>query len=188
MPVDAEVKYKDNLINAYDTLSSTDNFQGLSDRYAREQHVNSALIYTSDHGEDIFDDNRHLFLHASPVPSYYQIHVPFFIWMSDNYRQRYPSLLEAAQANRQKNVSSSASFFQTMLEIGGVETPYRNDSLSVTSALFIERPRVYLNDHNEARTLDDVGMLKEDFQDAGRERHQVIREREQVKLLFCPDS
>ena len=50
-----------------------------------------------------------------------------------------------------------------MLEIGGVETPYRNDSLSVTSALFIERPRVYLNDHNEARTLDYVGMLKEDF-------------------------
>ena len=62
-----------------------------------------------------------------------------------------------------RTVSSSASFFQTMLEIGGVETPYRNDSLSVTSALFIERPRVYLNDHNEARTLDDVGMLKEDF-------------------------
>ena len=134
MPVDAEVKYKDNLINAYDnSIRYTDNF----------------LV--------------RLILHASPVPSYYQIHVPFFIWMSDNYRQRYPSLLEAAQANRQKNVSSSASFFQTMLEIGGVETPYRNDSLSVTSALFIERPRVYLNDHNEARTLDDVGMLKEDF-------------------------
>lgn len=164
MPVDAEVKYKDNLINAYDnSIRYTDNFLVRLIDMLREQHVNSALIYTSDHGEDIFDDNRHLFLHASPVPSYYQIHVPFFIWMSDNYRQRYPSLLEAAQANRQKNVSSSASFFQTMLEIGGVETPYRNDSLSVTSALFIERPRVYLNDHNEARTLDDVGMLKEDF-------------------------
>ena len=164
MPVDAEVKYKDNLINAYDnSIRYTDNFLVRLIDMLQEQHVNSALIYTSDHGEDIFDDNRHLFLHASPVPSYYQIHVPFFIWMSDNYRQRYPSLLEAAQANRQKNVSSSASFFQTMLEIGGVETPYRNDSLSVTSALFIERPRVYLNDHNEARTLDDVGMLKEDF-------------------------
>ena len=164
MPVDAEVKYKDNLINAYDnSIRYTDNFLVRLIDMLREQHVNSALIYTSDHGEDIFDDNRHLFLHASPVPSYYQIHVPFFIWMSENYRQRYPSLLEAAQANRQKNVSCSASFFQTMLEIGGVETPYRNDSLSVTSALFIERPRVYLNDHNEARTLDDVGMLKEDF-------------------------
>ena len=98
MPVDAEVKYKDNLINAYDnSIRYTDNFLVRLIDMLREQHVNSALIYTSDHGEDIFDDNRHLFLHASPVPSYYQIHVPFFIWMSDNYRQRYPSLLEAAQ-------------------------------------------------------------------------------------------
>ena len=95
MPVDAEVKYKDNLINAYDnSIRYTDNFLVRLIDMLQEQHVNSALIYTSDHGEDIFDDNRHLFLHASPVPSYYQIHVPFFIWMSDNYRQRYPSLLE----------------------------------------------------------------------------------------------
>ena len=74
-----------------------------------------------------------------------------------------------------------------MLEIGGVETPYRNDSLSVTSALFIERPRVYLNDHNEARTLDDVGMLKEDFKML---EEKGIRQsgKESRLLLFCPDS
>ena len=48
------------------------------------------MLYTSDHGEDIFDDSRHLFLHASPVPSYYQLHVPFLIWMSDTYREAYP--------------------------------------------------------------------------------------------------
>lgn len=84
MPVDAEVKYKDNLINAYDnSIRYTDNFLVRLIDMLQEQHVNSALIYTSDHGEDIFDDNRHLFLHASPVPSYYQIHVPFFIWMSE---------------------------------------------------------------------------------------------------------
>ena len=51
-----------------------------------------------------------------------------------------------------------------MLELGGVETPYRNDSLSVTSALYSEKPGVYLNDHNEARSLDDIGMRKEDFE------------------------
>lgn len=116
------------------------------------------------HGEDIFDDNRRLFLHASPVPSYYQIHVPFLVWMSDGYRRNYPVLLRNAEANKQKNISSSASFFQTMLELGGVETPYRNDSLSVTSALYSEKPGVYLNDHNEARSLDDIGMRKEDFE------------------------
>ncbi|WP_308760153.1 lipid A phosphoethanolamine transferase [uncultured Bacteroides sp.] len=164
MPVDAEVKYKDNLVNAYDnSIRYTDNFLMRLIHMLQTQDCNAAMIYTSDHGEDIFDDSRHLFLHASPVPSYYQIHVPFLIWMSDSYRQAYPSLSAAAQTNKQKNVSSSVSFFQTMLELGGVETPYRNDSLSVISALFTEKGRVYLNDHNKACTLDDIGMCKEDF-------------------------
>ena len=163
-PVDAEVKYKDNLINAYDnSIRYTDNFLAQLIGMLEKQNVDAAMIYTSDHGEDIFDDNRNLFLHASPVPSYHQIHVPFLVWMSDSYLQAYPAYQKAAQTNKQKNISSSASFFQTMLELGGIETPYRNDSLSVTNMLLVEKPRVYLNDHNEARKLDDIGMRKEDF-------------------------
>ncbi len=164
-PVDAEVKFKDNLVNAYDnSIRYTDNFLARLIHLLQEQDVDAAMLYTSDHGEDIFDDSRHLFLHASPVPSYYQIHVPFLVWMSDSYRKSYPELQQAAQANMQKNISSSLSFFQTMLELGGIETPYRNDSLSVTNTLFTEKPRVYLNDHNEARSLNDIGMREEDFE------------------------
>lgn len=164
-PVDAEVKYKDNLVNAYDnSIRYTDAFLARLIRILQQQNIDAAMLYTSDHGEDIFDDDRRLFLHASPVPSYYQIHVPFALWMSDSYRQTYPALQQHVQANRQKLISSSASFFHTMLELGGVETPFRNDSLSVASPFFTEKSRVYLNDHNEARSLDDIGMGEEDFE------------------------
>ena len=78
--------------------------------YVGKQQVDAAMLYTSDHGEDIFDDSRHLFLHASPVPSYYQLHVPFLIWMSDNYRKNYPDLLKMQRINRQKNISSKCIF------------------------------------------------------------------------------
>lgn len=163
-PVDAELEYKDNLINAYNnSIRYTDDFLARIIHLLEEQHVDAAMLYTSDHGEDIFDDHRHLFLHASPVPSYYQMHVPLLVWMSQSYRQANPSLLKAAQRNQQKNISSSASFFHTMLELGGVETSYRNDSLSVTNLLLTEKPRVYLNDHNEARSLDNIRMRKLDF-------------------------
>lgn len=166
MPVDAEIRYKDNLINAYDnSIRYTDNFLSRLVGMLQQLNADAAMLYTSDHGEDIFDDSRHLFLHASPVPSYYQMHVPFLVWMSDSYLQAYPALSEAAEANKHKNISSSASFFHTMLQLGGVETPYRNDSLSVINALFEEKARVYLNDHNEARALDDIGMRKEDFKE-----------------------
>lgn len=162
--MDAEAKNRSSLMNAYDnTIRYTDDFLARLATMLNVQGVDAAMLYTSDHGEDIFDDKRHLFLHASPVPSYYQLHVPFLVWMSENYQQAYPALQAAASANRMKNVSSSASFFQTMLQLGGVETPYRNDSLSVVSPLYTEKPRVYLNDHNEPRPLDDIGMKKIDF-------------------------
>ena len=154
-----------NLMNAYDnSIRYTDNFLARIIHLLEEQQVDASMLYTSDHGEDIFDDGRHLFLHASPVPSYYQLHVPFLLWTSDSYREEYPGIEKAASMNRQKNISSSISFFQTMMELAGIETSYRNDSLSVTSPLYTEKSRVYLNDHNEPRPLDDIGMRKEDFE------------------------
>lgn len=162
---DAKYENKEYLMNAYDnTIRYTDGFLASLITLLQKMNSFSAMLYTSDHGEDIFDDSRRLFLHASPVPSYYQIHVPFLLWMSDSYRDHYPSLWENTISNKQKNISSSASFFHTMLELGGVTTPYRNDSLSVVNVLFTEKPRVYLNDHNEARSLNEIGMGEEDFE------------------------
>lgn len=164
-PMDAEAKNRSNLLNAYDnTIRYTDQFLARLIRMLNDQQVDAAMLYTSDHGEDIFDDKRNLFLHASPVPSYYQLHVPFLVWMSGSYRQSYPALPSATAINRKKNVSSSASFFQTMLQLGGVKTSYRNDSLSVVSPLYKEKARVYLNDHNEPCALNDIGMKKADFE------------------------
>ena len=164
-PMEAERKYRDNLVNAYDnSIRYTDDFLSRLIRMLEKQQVDAAMLYTSDHGEDIFDDSRHLFLHASPVPSYYQLHVPFLIWMSDNYRETYPEYWDTAIDNKDKNVSSSSSFFPTMLSLGGIETPYRDDSQAVTASHYVLKPRVYLNDHNDPRPLDDLGMKKQDFQ------------------------
>lgn len=164
-PVEAEVKYRDNLVNAYDnSIRYTDDFLARIIRVLKEQQADAAMLYTSDHGEDIFDDRRHLFLHASPVPSYYQLHVPFLLWASGSYQEAYPAMKEAAAQNRGKKISSSTSFFHTMIELAGIISPYRNDSLSVVSLIYKEKERVYLNDHNEPRPLDDIGMKTEDFE------------------------
>lgn len=163
--MEAERKYRDNLVNAYDnSIRYTDDFLSRLIRMLEKQQVDAAMLYTSDHGEDIFDDSRHLFLHASPVPSYYQLHVPFLIWMSDDYRETYPERWNTAIENKDKNVSSSSSFFPTMLSLGGIETPYRDDSQAVTASHYVLKPRVYLNDHNDPRPLDDLSMKKQDFQ------------------------
>lgn len=163
-PVDAKVKYRSNLINAYDnSIRYTDRFLAQLIALLDRQEVNSAMLYTSDHGEDLFDDKRHLFLHASPVPSYYQIHVPFLLWTSASYRANYSAISQVAEQQKEKQISSSASFFPTMLQIAGIQTVFSHDTLSVVNELFKEKTRWYLDDHNRARRLTDVGLEAPDF-------------------------
>lgn len=152
------------LINAYDnSICSTDRFlHGLIDLLDRSGAA-TAMLYTSDHGENIFDDSRQLFLHASPVPSFYELHVPFIIWTSDSYRRAFAPVTDALKANRRKSVASSASAFHTMLGLAGVNTPCRNDSLSVASSRFTPTERMYLNDHNEPVPVNKILRDKEDF-------------------------
>jgi len=154
------IKRKDRplLINAYDnTVRSTDRFltdiiSRLSDMYAA-----TAMLYISDHGEDILDDRRKLFLHASPIPSYYQLHVPLLMWFSDSYDDLWPEVRTNAQSHSELPVTSNV-VFHTMLSLGGVETPIRQDSLTVVSPDFRVTTRHYLNDHNDPRTFDKIGL------------------------------
>lgn len=159
----AEVKYRSNLINAYDnTIRYTDGFLSQLIDMLDSKGAQSAMFYTSDHGEDIFDDERHLFLHASPIPTYYQLHVPFIIWMSSLYKEVYPDVYETAQNNVSIPVASNA-VFHSVLSLGGINTPYKNDTLSVVNKEFKEKKRYYLNDHNLPKGLDDIGLKEEDF-------------------------
>ncbi len=48
----------DNLVNAYDnSIRYTDDFLSRLIRMLEKQQVDAAMLYTSDHGEDIFDDS-----------------------------------------------------------------------------------------------------------------------------------
>lgn len=152
------------LINAYNNsiLYTASVLERITQSLAK-QNCKAAMIYTSDHGEDIYDDDRKLFLHASPMPSYYQIHVPMLVWLSPLTAGSYPEMLSAAQANRDSIVSSSASYFHTLIQLAGLTTPYYSDSLSLVSATYKPGALKYLNDHNEAVPLNKSGLQHEDY-------------------------
>ena len=50
-----------------------------------------------------------------------------------------------------------------MLSLGGIQTSYKEDSLSVASERYVVRPRYYLNDHNLPKPLDKIGLEKKDI-------------------------
>lgn len=161
---EAKVSNRRQLLNAYDnSIRSTDRFLSLLIRQLDRSGAVSAMLYTSDHGENIFDDGRRLFLHASPIPSYYELHVPLLIWMSPSYRQMYAAEAAAVGSNSRKSVATSASVFHTMLSLAGISTPLRADSLSVASSSYKPGERHYLNDHNLPVAIKKILRGDEDF-------------------------
>lgn len=170
---EAKSENRRDLLNAYDnTIRYTDYIlHGIIERLQKWEGVQtktdgvydqptSAMLYTSDHGENIFDDERSLFLHAAPKASDYELHVPFIIWTSDGFSKQYPDILKALGENRPKQVQSSLSAFHTMLGIGGIQTRYRLDEYSVASGKYHPTELLYLDDHDEAIPQEDAKFLR----------------------------
>ena len=158
----AKREYRPQLINAYDnSICQTDLLLRRIIEQLTAHGGSAAMVYTSDHGEDIFDDARHLFLHASPFPSFWQLHVPLIVWTSPIYRQRHDAITSALDANRHKAAESN-SVFHTLLTMGGVTTSYRNDSLSLASPTYTSHRRLFIDDHNQPRTYREC-MTEEDL-------------------------
>ena len=170
---EAKPENRCDLLNAYDnTIRYTDYIlYGIVERLQKWEGIQtktdgvygqpiSAMLYTSDHGENIFDDDRHLFLHAAPKASDYELHVPFIIWTSEGFSKQYPDILKALGENRSKQVQSSLSAFHTMLGIGGIQTHYRQDEYSVASDKYHPVKLLYLDDHDEAIPQEDAKFLR----------------------------
>lgn len=174
---EAKPENRQDLLNAYDnTIRYTDYIlHGIVERLQKWEKVQaktlaktqaktdgvycqptSAMLYTSDHGENIFDDDRRLFLHAAPKASDYELHVPFIIWTSEGFGKQYSNTWKALGENRTKQVQTSLSAFHTMLGIGGIRTPYRLDEYSVASGKYHPARLLYLDDHDEAIPQEDA--------------------------------
>lgn len=168
-PLDANPGEREKLINAYDnTIAATDSFLCAVIDQLNQYDDNTVMLYTSDHGEDIYDDSRNLFLHASPVPSIYQIYVPFIVWTNREYADSYPEFAEALTVNEPRNLSSSDALFHTALQLGNVTTRFLKDSHSLASKTYTSHPRIYLTDHNKGVPLKNARLETPDFEKAGK--------------------
>lgn len=159
-PQTPDRKFLTELTNSYDnSIRFTDKV--LSDLISILDDVENAhtsLLYVSDHGEDLFDYGSTRIFHSSTAPSYQQLHVPMVIWLSNEYVASYPQVLEALKNNSHAQISSSASFFNTVLNVAGIETPFSDETYAVSSKSFVEYPRLYLNDHYQGVPLMNMDM------------------------------
>ncbi len=157
-------KNKRMLINAYDnSILYTDTVIDEIIDYLDSLDACASLLYCSDHGEDILDDRRERFLHASPTVTYYQLHIPSLAWFSPYYSERYPDRVHAAKDNEWA-AATTHSMFHTVADMASIKSEYVKDSVSLVSGNFDKTAlRYYLNDHNEAVAFDiQIGLNDDD--------------------------
>lgn len=156
-------RYREPVRNAYDnTVVYTDHVLSEIISTLDAADAATALLYTADHGEDVLDDRRNRYLHASPRTTYYQLHVASFLWFSDEYTALFPGKAEAAARNSEQpaNTSSMLSTLAGMAEIG---SPYIDASRSLVSDAFTPYQRMYIDDYNRADDVVNSGLTDEDL-------------------------
>lgn len=142
----------------------------------------SALYYCSDHGEDLMDDDRNRFLHASPTPTYYQLHVASFAWFSLPYREQFPEKYAMAEAHRDLP-ATTGEVFHNLADIAFLQSRYIDSTQAFTNAAFTPRiQRLYVNDHNRAVEFYNSGLKPEDFEML--DKHRIEYDKSHLKEIL----
>ena len=126
------------LINAYDnSICYTDYVLSEIIQKVEEKDGVSAVLYISDHAENLYDDGSSLVLHGSKHPTIKELHVPLFIWTSAKYKDFYGNKHKTMEANVLKKINST-NLFHSILDIAGITYPEETPEKSIASDTFME--------------------------------------------------
>lgn len=108
-------------VNSYDNaIRFTDYFIDRVISELEQMGRPAVLVYVGDHGENLLDDERNMFMHGTFSGSFYEYHVPLFVWTSERYRRLHPETVAALGENRGKKLSTMY-LFHSLLDLGGVD-------------------------------------------------------------------
>ncbi|MDR1968606.1 MAG: sulfatase-like hydrolase/transferase, partial [Burkholderiaceae bacterium] len=126
---------REQVVNAYDnTIAYTDHFlaSAIDWLQARQAQWATALLYLSDHGESLGENN--LYLHGLPyrfAPDV-QKHVPWITWLSPRFAQQ-TGITAACLERRRDERFSHDNYFHTTLGLLGVQTSVYNAARDITA-------------------------------------------------------
>lgn len=133
---------RDKIVDEYDnSVLYTDSVLAELISILSERSGQTALLYASDHGENLLDDDRQLLGHTRGT--YYDLSTASFFWLSDGLKRLHPDWVSNLQQHAKLPLSLS-NLPHSMLELAGIEAPERDLRMSIFSSEFELHPRYYL--------------------------------------------
>lgn len=121
------------LLNAYDNslyYSSYVLSQIIDTLKENSDKFNSVLFYVSDHGESLGENDQ--FMHGLPygIANDFQKHVPFFIWVSENF-ENHLKINKQCLMNKSNSNLSQDNIFHSLLGLFGIKVELYNKELDI---------------------------------------------------------
>ncbi len=139
------------LVNSYDNaIGYTDYFIDCVIRELEATGRPAVLVYVGDHGENLLDDERNMFLHGTFGGSKYEYHVPLFVWASPDYIALNRDKWNAMQHNTGKCISTM-TLFHSLLDLGNLQYAKLDSTLLITQPTLQSQPVIYGFDANMLR-------------------------------------
>jgi glucan phosphoethanolaminetransferase (alkaline phosphatase superfamily) len=134
-------------INTYDnTVLFQDYVISELIRMTEKQNVSSVLLFTSDHGCNLFDSGRALFGYGSANPTVNETHIPMFISLSNKYiesnHDKYKNLLA-----HKNSLTTNNNLFYTLADLAHIKYKSFVKKQSIADSSFVEPSSrfVYVN-------------------------------------------
>jgi heptose-I-phosphate ethanolaminephosphotransferase len=141
---DANATRKQRINNQYDnSILYTDFFIQEVINTAKQFAGVSSVFYTSDHGQNLLDDERKLLGHFQN--NEYDLPTAMIFWGSQQYRDQYPQTYNSLRLNADKKISTH-SVFSTLLDIGSIEIEGTDMSKSLARRTFEGGTRYIIKD------------------------------------------
>ncbi|MEO0028442.1 MAG: Phosphoethanolamine transferase EptA [Pseudomonadota bacterium] len=124
---------REQVVNSFDnTILYTDHFLGQAIQWLKKSEAThaSAMLYVSDHGESLGENN--LYLHGLPyrIAPEVQKRVPWITWWSPRFEKQ-AGLSRTCVKNKAQDALSHDNYFHTLLGMAGVSTEVYQAKLDV---------------------------------------------------------
>ncbi len=138
-------------MNTYDnSILFTDFFLFKLIEELKESKDRILMMYLSDHGENLYDDDKNLFLHGTAIPSKYELEIPMFVWTSNNFNNMATNKMRSIKNEK----LSSEIVFHTLSSLGGFKTKLHKERFDLLSDSVQIGNRTFLKADGSVMNID----------------------------------
>jgi glucan phosphoethanolaminetransferase (alkaline phosphatase superfamily) len=160
-----DVRLSNEISNSYDdSVLYTDYVLSKVIETLKNTDAITAMLYASDHGEDLIDAGCSLTAHGSGTV--YNFRIPTLFWYSNQYAEQYPQNVVNARQHSTSRLSTE-DIFESLVDMAQIDFAGHDRSWSVFSPSFQQHPRI---------VTPLYGQVQLDFDDADESKncHMMI--------------